>query len=187
MVAAVLVKPRIIRRPMRIPTLFLCLTLSWLMVVPARAQQQRSPQFVASYRDWHLWQYDAPSGKVCFIHSEPTRQEGSYTRRGQPAVMVTRLPGDLASEQVSMQPGYTYKTGSDAQVTIDNKTYTLFTKGEHAWASTPEDDKALIDSMKKGSDLKIRGTSTKDTYSLDTFSLAGFTAAYQAMLDACKS
>jgi hypothetical protein len=31
----------------------------------------------------------------------------------------------------------------------------------------------------------VRGTSTKGTYSLDTYSLLGFTAAYQAMTDAC--
>ncbi|HET6467235.1 MAG TPA: invasion associated locus B family protein [Geminicoccaceae bacterium] len=170
---------------MRIWTLFLAVALALLLGDAASAQQQ-SPKFVASYRDWHLWQYEGSGGTVCFIHSEPTREEGNYTRRGQAAVMVTRLPGELASEQVSVQPGYTYKSGSNVQLSIDNRSYSLFTRGEHAWANTPEDDKALIEAMKRGSDLKVRGTSTRDTFSLDTYSLLGFTAAYQAMLDACR-
>ena len=44
----------------------------------------------------------------------------------------------------------------------------------------------MIAAMKRGSQLKVRGTSTRDTYSLDTYSLLGFTAAYNAMLNACK-
>jgi hypothetical protein len=170
---------------MRISPILLGVALA-LIVGDAASAQQAGPKFVATFRDWHLWQYDGSGGTVCFIHSEPTRQEGNYARRGQPALMVTRLPGELASEQVSVQPGYAYKQGSNVQLTVDNRTYSLFTKGEHAWANTPEDDKALIAAMKRGSDLKVRGISTRDTYSLDTYSLLGFTAAYQAMVDACK-
>jgi hypothetical protein len=33
----------------------------------------------------------------------------------------------------------------------------------------------------------VRGTSTRRTYSLDTYSLLGFTAAYEAMVNACRS
>ena len=35
--------------------------------------------------------------------------------------------------------------------------------------------------------MTVRGTSTRDTYSLDTYSLSGFTAAYEAMRDACAT
>jgi hypothetical protein len=33
--------------------------------------------------------------------------------------------------------------------------------------------------------MTVRGTSTLSTYSLDTYSLLGFTAAYDAMVEAC--
>jgi hypothetical protein len=63
----------------------------------------------------------------------------------------------------------------------------LFTRGEHAWTKSREADEALINAMKRGSNMTVRGTSAKRTYSLDTYSLLGFTAAYQAMVDACSS
>jgi hypothetical protein len=34
--------------------------------------------------------------------------------------------------------------------------------------------------------MTVRGTSAKGTFSVDTYSLLGFTAAYQAMTDACR-
>ena len=40
--------------------------------------------------------------------------------------------------------------------------------------------------MKGGNDMTVRGTSTRSTYSLDTYSLLGFTAAYEAMVAACR-
>ena len=39
--------------------------------------------------------------------------------------------------------------------------------------------------MKRGTDMTVRGTSTRNTFSLDTYSLLGFTAAYDAMIEAC--
>jgi hypothetical protein len=62
----------------------------------------------------------------------------------------------------------------------------LFTRGEHAWTKSEDADQALIGAMKQGSDMTVRGTSTRETYSLDTYSLLGFTAAYDAMVDACR-
>lgn len=157
-----------------------------LLVATALPAFAQTPQFVASHRDWTLYQVDSPSGKVCYIASEPAKQEGDYKQRGNPAVIVARLPGDPPTEQVSVQPGYAYKKASSVQVDLGNRKFELFTQGEHAWARNDVDDKALIEAMRRGSSMTARGTSVRDSYSLDTYSLAGFGNAYQAMRDACK-
>jgi Invasion associated locus B (IalB) protein len=89
-------------------------------------------------------------------------------------------------DEVSVQPGYSYLEGSEVEVTIGGRTFSLFTRGEHAWTKSEEADQALISAMKAGNDMTVRGTSTRRTYSLDTYSLLGFTAAYQAMVEACS-
>lgn len=158
----------------------------WIAVLvqasPALAQ---TPKFIASHRDWTVYEVDDPKGKICYIASEPTKQDGNYSRRGNPAVLVARLPGEPVSEQVSVQPGYAYRRGSTVEVSIEGREFELFTQGEHAWARTDADDQALIEAMRRGVSMTIRGTSVRDTFSLDTYSLNGFTAAYQAMRDAC--
>ena len=144
------------------------------------------PQFVGSHRDWNVYKFRDADETICYIASEPKKQEGNYTRRGNPAVLVTRRPGARVLYEVSVQPGYDYLDGSDVEIQIDRRRFLLFTRGEHAWAPKEEDDRNLISAMRRGVDMTVRGTSTKNTYSLDTYSLLGFTAAYEAMQEACN-
>ncbi len=87
--------------------------------------------------------------------------------------------------EVSVDPGYTYLDGSTVEIEVDRRKFVLFTRGEHAWTPKEQDDQNLINTMKRGVNMTVRGTSSKNTYSLDTFSLLGFTAAYDAMTEAC--
>jgi invasion protein IalB len=156
-----------------------------LAALAAAPEAGAAPRFVGTFQDWNVYTVDNDNGRLCYAASEPKKEEGNYTRRGSPAVIVARLPIAPPNEQVSAQPGYSFKANTDAEVTIDNRAFRMFTRGEHAWASTAEDDAAIIEAMKKGAEMKVKGTSTRDTWSLDTYSLKGFTAAYNAMRDAC--
>jgi invasion protein IalB len=160
----------------------IALLLMPVLSVAARAQ---TPEFLGTHRDWNVYAFTEDSQKICYMASEPTKQEGNYTRRGSPAVLVTRRPNPRVDE-VSVQPGYSYLENSEVEIDIGNRKFALFTRGEHAWTKSEEEDQALIEAMKRGSDMTVRGTSTKNTFSLDTYSLLGFTAAYQAMVAACR-
>jgi hypothetical protein len=161
----------------------IALALTPVLSLAAAAQ---TPEFLGTHRDWNVYAFTDDSQKICYMASEPKKQEGDYTRRGNPAVLVTRRPGPKVVDEVSVQPGYTYQDGSEVQVGVGSRRFALFTRGEHAWTKSEEADRALIDAMKRGSEMTVRGTSTRGTYSLDTYSLLGFSAAYQAMTDACR-
>jgi invasion protein IalB len=167
----------------RLRVLAVGLLAAAVLIGPAVAQ---TPKLASSHRDWTVYVVDDARGKVCYMASEPTEQKGNYTKRGSPAVLVALLPGEPPSEQVSVQPGYAYRKGSNVGVTVGAQKFELFTQGEHAWARTDEDDKALITAMRKGADMTVTGTSVKDTNSTDTYSLLGFSDAYDAMKNACK-
>ena len=153
-----------------------------LAAAPALAQ---TPQFLGTYRDWNVYAFTEDGEKICYMASEPKQQDGNYTRRDSPAVLVTRRPGPKVVDEVSVQPGYSYLDGSEVEVTIASNKFMLFTRDEHAWTKSEDADLALIAAMKRGADMTVRGTSARNTYSLDTYSLLGFTAAYNAMVEAC--
>jgi hypothetical protein len=158
-----------------------------LLVLTAGSAAAQSPQFLGSFRDWNVYRFEDGDQAICYMASEPKKQEGNYTRRGSPAVLVTRRPGPRAVDEVSVQPGYSYLDGSEVQVEVDrNRRFMLFTRGEHAWTKSEDADQALIRAMRGGTDMTVRGTSTRNTFSLDTYSLLGFTAAYEAMIAACS-
>jgi hypothetical protein len=143
------------------------------------------PRQLSTHRDWSVYDVTDERGRVCFIYSAPTQQSGNYSRRDPPALMVARLPSKPASEEVSVQPGYAFLKDSSVEIKVDGRPFKMFTDGEHAWMRSTEEDRSLIAAMKAGAAMTVRGTSTRKTYSLDTYSLSGFTAAYEAMRRTC--
>lgn len=164
---------------LRVLAAMLVLTVS----APASAAEQT---FIAAYRDWSLSTFRDGERELCFIASEPTKQDGNYERRGPPAVVVTRVPEEPDLDEVSVQPGYTFQAGSEVEVVVDGADqFLMMTQGEYAWTRSPADDDALIAAMRAGLQMTVRGTSTRGTWSLDTYSLLGFTAAMNAMNQRC--
>ena len=160
----------------------IALVLTPILSLAASAQ---TPEFIGTHRDWNVYAFTEDGQKICYMASEPKKQEGDYTRRGNPALLVTRRPAPKVVDEVSVQPGYSYEKGSEVEVGVGGRKFALFTQGEHAWTKSEDADKALITAMKRGVDMTVRGTSVRNTYSLDTYSLLGFTAAYDAMTEAC--
>ena len=64
----------------------------------------QTPYSLGSYTDWNVWELDEGGQKICYIVSEPKKQAGNYTRRGKPAVLVTRRPTPKVTDEVSVQP-----------------------------------------------------------------------------------
>lgn len=145
-----------------------------------------SAGFVERFRDWSLYVHDDPAGKVCFATSLPLKQEGNFSRRDQPRVFVTQFGGERPRQEVSVDPGYTYRKGSTVEVTVDGARFELFTERDRAWTRNSEADEQLIAAMRRGAQMTVRGTSVRDTWSLDTYSLSGFSAALRAMMEACR-
>ena len=56
---------------------------------------------------------------------------------------------------------------------------------EGAWTPDAAADRELVDAMQRGKILVLRGTSSRGTDTVDTFSLIGFTKAYQEINKAC--
>lgn len=162
---------------------FAVLAVFFAMAASAQAQ---TPYSLGSYTDWNVWELNEGSQKICYIVSEPKKQAGTYTRRGKPAVLVTRRSVPVVTDEVSVQPGYTYLEGSSVDVAVGQSEFTLFTRGAHAWTKDSTEDQALIGVMKRGETMTVDGESSKNTTSSDTYSLLGFTKAYNAMVAACS-
>jgi invasion protein IalB len=156
--------------------------LSLAMLVPSVAQA--APKLLSNHQDWNLYVVEGGE-KLCYIASEPKKQEGNYTSRGNPFIIVARIPSNPPIDEVSIRVGYTYKKGSEVSVRIDDTPFSFFTNDEQAWAKSADDDKKAIVAMRRGRQAVVRATSTRDTNSIDTYSLSGFTDAYNALTAAC--
>ncbi len=166
------------------------LSLAALLMLSSVAPAQ-TPYSLGSYTDWNVWEVTEDGQKICFIVSEPKKQTGNYTRRGKPVVLVARRPVPAVTDEVSIQPGYEYLQGSSVKVAVQvassEKVFALFTRGPHAWTKNDDEDRALIAAMRQGGSMIVEGESSRQTTSEDTYSLLGFTKAYDAMVEACSN
>jgi len=140
---------------------------------------------IGKFRDWTAYSYEEQGSKVCYMASQPSKEEGNYSVRGEVYAIVSHRPAEGASNVVSFMAGYPYKEKSEVTVTVDgNKSFTLFTHEENAWAYD-EDDSRIVNAMRAGTRMVVRGTSQRGTLTTDTYSLMGFTNAHAAISEAC--
>ena len=149
---------------------------------PARAAD---PELIAGYTDWDALVYSEKSEKVCYIASSPQKSDGKYSERGNVYFLVTNRKAEKSIGVVSVIAGYVYKKESSVKLKIGGKEFELFTNDDKAWAFNNKDDKDMVKAMKRGQKMLVTGTSASDTTTVDTYSLAGFSAAYDAIGKAC--
>ena len=116
----------------------------------------------------------------------PTSQRPNGVNRDPTYFMVTTRPGERVSNEVSVEIGYPFKTGSCATVNVDGQKFRLFTQGDGAWVDELSDEQQLVAAMRAGSKMSVHGLSKRGTHTTDTYSLKGVSAALRAAGNACS-
>jgi invasion protein IalB len=141
---------------------------------------------LGTFKVWSAMTFEEDDKTVCMMWSQPEKAEGKYKKRGEIFAFVTHRPGDREMNKVSFETGYSFKEASEVRVTIDRKTYTLYTDGSTAWSYDVKDDARMVKAMRAGRTMIMEGVSNRGTQTRDTYSLSGFTAAHNAINRACK-
>ena len=101
-------------------------------------------------------------------------------------LIVTHRPQDNTFDVVNVVAGYTYRSTSKPEIKVDKNQYIQLKRHEDtAWAKDAATDVKLVNQMKKGSQAVLIGTSARGTKTTDTFSLKGFSKAYETINKAC--
>ncbi len=143
------------------------------------------PTMIGEFGQWSAYVFEENGGKVCYMAAKPDKSEGKYSKRGEVAALITHRPGEGTKNVFSYMSGYGYKKGSNVDVAVDGKKFSLFTQNDMAWAADAAADTSITEALKKGSKMVVKGISGKGTNTTDTFSLTGSTKAYEAITTAC--
>ncbi|MCF8465793.1 MAG: invasion associated locus B family protein [Sneathiella sp.] len=151
---------------------------------PATAQQQE-PRALGTFTDWLAYSWIENGNKVCYMLSRPLKSTPQGVNRDDIYIMVTFRPKSKSKEEVSHIPGYPYMDKSTVDVLIGNRKFVLATNNEVAWVPEGGSDEKLINAMRSGSKMVVKGKSQRGTLTVDSYSLQGFTAAYQQIRKSC--
>ena len=141
---------------------------------------------LAKFNDWTAFAEGEGKNLACMAVSKPKKAEGNYSRRGDIFAIVTHLPGQNKWNEFSIVAGYNFQPNSNPDVTIGDMKIQLFTSGSRAWSFSPSEDDKIVKFLKNSMKMKVVGTSSRCTITNDTYSLVGFSKAYQKINEACK-
>lgn len=152
------------------------------------AQAQSSAQLVAEFGDWGTYTA-APGGKkVCFALAKPesSKTDPPNRPRDQAWLFVSTRPAEKVKEEVSVIFGYPLKADSDAMVEVGSTDFAMYTQNDGAWVKNAAEEARLVDAMRKGAEITVRGVSTRGTKTTDVYSLKGVTQALERAAQECR-
>lgn len=161
------------------------LPLLALALCPTGAAAQQNQQLLGQFSDWAAYSASAQGGKVCFAISQPKKRAPEGLNRDPAYFFVTNRPADKVRGEVSMQVGFPMKDGDPAHVSIGSGDFALVVQGERAWTNGKDDDR-IVAAMRGGHDMTIKSTSTRGHETVDTYSLAGVSAALDKINQECR-
>ena len=166
-----------------LPWIFILLITTSLFTSARAADGNK---WLGTFQDWHAQAYKDGARSGCYIISAPKSEKGNYTKRGDVYVLVY-----ISSKErigiVTLHAGYPFKEDSEVNLDIDVESQTLLTSNVIAWAYDGQ-DQPFIERMRNGKKMVVVGFSTRGTKTTDTYSLFGFTQAFETILkhNQCK-
>ncbi len=130
------------------------------------------------------WNY-VKENDYCFIGSLPISSDIPVgKKRGKTYVLVYRINRN-PDAIVQIEAGYPYDQNKIVEVKIDKTLYKFSSEEETPETAWTDKDKEVIYAMKKGIELTIFGISSRGTKTIDTYTLNGFTSAYNKLINNC--
>lgn len=152
-----------------------------LAAAPAFAAAER----LGTFETWSAYRIPDSDPVRCYVAGQPRKSEGNYTRRGDVYAFVEMRRGEKRPGAVSFQAGYRFQNDGEAVVEVaDRGSFRLYTVDGVAWVFD-KDQAGIVEAMRRGLTMVVRGVSWRGTRTTDTYDLRGFTAASNAILRAC--
>ena len=152
--------------------------------VPGAAQ----PTLLGQFGDWGAYTATPGGKKVCFALAKPANSTTSPPNRPRDAayMFVSSRPSEKVKDEVSIIFGYGLKPNADANIEVSGTNYAMYTQADGAWVKNAAEEPRLIETMRKGSDLTVKGTSAKGTATTDVYSLKGLPQALDRVGQECR-
>jgi invasion protein IalB len=146
------------------------------------------PTLLGTYGDWGAYTANPGGKKVCFALAKPktSKTEPAGRKRDPAYIFISTRPSEKVKNEISVIIGYPFKSNSDATAEIGATKFAMYTQNDGAWIKNVAEETRMLDAMRKGSDLTVKGVSGRGTSSTDQFSLKGIAQALDRAEQECK-
>lgn len=166
-------------------TMFRATVLAGLTATLAIPAAFAAPEAIGRYKNWVVFRDNTGSDTICYAATEATDKAPQAADHGDVWFYVTSWKSGRARNQPSLKVGYDLREDIAGRASVGRSAWQLFTKGNEAFADDA-DDSALVRAVKRGSELRVEGTSARNTKVAYHFSLSGSSAAIDKAGALCR-
>ena len=157
-----------------------------ILLAAARGASAADPEQLGTFKDWTAFRFSDSNGVVCYVLTSPDEMLPKNVNHGGVFFLITNWIAQETNGQPSVLTGYDFKDDSPVTLEIGGAKWNMFTKAKGAWLRGADEEQALIAAMRKGSSMRIKGTSARGTATEYRISLAGISAALDKINSDCK-
>jgi hypothetical protein len=141
-------------------------------------------------KNWTAYTSGSGPDKVCYAMSQPKSSLPKKAKRDPIGFLINDWPSKKTRGEPEIVPGYKFKDGSAVSIEIGSDKFTLSTSNDggtgSAWVKGSNDESRLIESMQRGVQAVVTGTSVRGTTTHDTYLLDGLADALTKIHTACS-
>ncbi|AZO81622.1 hypothetical protein BLM15_21615 [Bosea sp. Tri-49] len=171
---------------------------------PAQAQAQRAPAskpqpaktaaaggqgqalLLETAGKWQAFSSQQGRSKICYALSKAETRIPANLKDVEGLLFISSRPGEGVRNEISLVMNFDLKEDVEHQAIIGNDRFALIAKGQNVWLKNPAEEGRMLDALRKGAGLEIKGTSKRGNPTSDKYSLAGISQIVKRAEDACK-
>lgn len=173
----------------RTASLLVALAATLPFVAAAQQAQQPNraqPQRLGVHNAWTAATHQENGQKVCYAFTRAARSEGGPADRQAAAVTLTVTHRQGGRDQVAVSVGYAFPRGAEVVLNVGNTEAKSY--GVVQSSAFFQNGGTLVAAFRNGRDATARSPAPTGRGTVtDTFSLSGFTAAYEAISRECPA
>ena len=146
------------------------------------------PTLIGQFGGWGAYVASPGGKKVCFALAKPASAKTNPPNRPRDTAFafVSTRPQEKVTNEVSVMIGYTLKPGSEASLEVAGARYAMYTQGDGLWIKNAAEEERMVEALRKGTDVVVKGVSAKGTETTDTYSLKGLAQALDRLAQDCR-
>ena len=147
----------------------------------------RSSEPIGFFGEWAVFITNQDNKLLCYMVSIPNSSKTNRDNRGEPFVTIIKERNREVPE-INVSVGYLINDNiGSIELEVKNDKYPLINFQDKAWAYDTEDDKHIIEKLLTSATFIIHSKDNRERYSVDAYSLNGFTEAYKSIMLLCKN
>lgn len=178
-------------RPIKLVFALVALAMP-LSMASARAQAPRAPAgqgqalLLETAGKWQAFSSQQGRSKICYALSKAETRLPANLKDVDGLLFVSSRPAEGVRNEISFVMNFDLKEDVEHQAIIGNERFALVAKGQNMWLKNPAEEGRMLEALRRGAGLEIKGTSKRGNPTSDKYSLAGLNQTVKRAEDACK-